>query len=68
MSDHKAPLALATASLMEIIGKSQAYQAAIIQGRIEDAELLRREAHDMLDSYFDLNGQAAQAVKALLGS
>lgn len=67
MSDHRAPLALATASLIQIISKAQAYQAAVIQGRAEEAEILRREAHDMLDSYFDLNGQAAQAVKALLG-
>lgn len=68
MSDHRPHLALATATLLELIGKAQSYQAAVIQGRIEEAEVLRREAHDLLDAYFDHNDQAAQAVKALLGS
>ncbi len=68
MSDHRPHLALATAAMLEIIGKGQGYQAAVLQGRIEEAEVLRREAHDLLDAYFDHNAQAAQAVKALLGS
>jgi hypothetical protein len=67
VADHKTPLALAQAALMEIISKGQAIQAATLRGAGRDeVEKIRAEAHDMLDAYLDRSSEAAAAVKALL--
>ena len=66
MSEHQKPLALATAAWIQLHGLTQAYQAAILRGHIDEAERIRREAHDVLDANLDMNGQAAEAVRSLL--
>lgn len=66
-ADHKPALALATAAWLQLHGLTQQYQAAVLRGDVEDAERIRREAHDVLDSNLDLNGQAAVSTRALLG-
>ncbi len=69
MTDHKGPLQLATAAWIQLHGLTQAYQAAVLRGASKDEiEHIRREAHDVLDSNLDLNGQAAQAVRDLLNN
>lgn len=67
MSEPRKALVLATAAWTQLHGLTQAYQAAVLRGDDAGAELIRREAHDLLDSNLDLNAEAAQAVKALLG-
>lgn len=64
---HRLPLLLATAAWKELHGKTQAYQAAVMRGDHEAAQTLRAEAHDLLDSNLDLNGEVAVAVRALNG-
>jgi hypothetical protein len=66
MKDHTSPLALATAAWMHLHGLTQQYQAAVMRGDAEDADRIRREAHDVLDSNLDLNGEAARAIMAIL--
>lgn len=62
MVDHKRALILATATWKQLHSLTQAYQAAVLRGDEDDAERIRREAHDVLDSNLDLNGEAATAV------
>ena len=65
-ADHKRPAVLATATLQDIISTWQAVQAAVIRGDVAEADALRKRGHDMLDAYYDLGVQAAQATKAIL--
>jgi hypothetical protein len=65
-SDHRKSLSLATAVWMDIVSTGQAYQAAVLRGDQTAADVLRAKGHDLLDSYFDLNGQAAEAVRTHL--
>lgn len=52
---------------MDIIGRGQAMQAAVIRGApADEIETMRREAHDVLDAYLDHTTQAAQAVRAII--
>lgn len=63
---HQKPANLATAALIEIIGRMQQMQAAIIRGdQPEEIEAMRQQMHDMLDSYLDLSAEAAQHVRAI---
>jgi hypothetical protein len=66
LTDHKRPAVLATAALQDIISLWQATQAAVIRGDTAEADRLRKEAHDMLDSYLDFGVEAAQAVRAII--
>lgn len=64
---HREPLALAQASWLQLHGLMSSYQAAILRGDTAEAERIRREAHDVLDSHLDLKGQAAVATRAIIG-
>lgn len=67
MSAHKEALALATATLLEIIARGKATQAAVLRGDTPEAqEHIRREAHDLLDAYIDQMGDAAQHSLSIL--
>jgi hypothetical protein len=60
-------VSLATAALMDLIGRGQAMQAAIIRGAGQDEiAVMRVQAHDVLDAYLDHTTQAAQAVRAII--
>ena len=68
MTEHKAPLQLATAAWLQLHGLTQSYQAAVLRGASQDElERIRREAHDVLDANLDFNSEAAHAVRSLLG-
>ncbi len=68
MSAHRESSKLATASLMEIISRGQALQAAVIRGAPpEEQEQIRQEMHDVLDAYLDHTAEAAQHALSLLG-
>jgi len=63
---HQKPANLATGVLLEIIGKMQQMQAAIIRDDpTEEIEAMRQQMHDLLDSYLDLSAEAAQHVRAI---
>lgn len=66
MSDQRAKAVLAAAAWKDLNSKSSSYQAAILRGDDEAAQSIRREAHDMLDTYMDLNGEVAKAALDLL--
>lgn len=52
---------------MDLIGRGQAMQAAIIRGAGQDEiAVMRVQAHDVLDAYLDHTTQAAQAVRAII--
>jgi hypothetical protein len=67
MGDHKRPLMLAAAAWAQLSGLTQAYQAAVLRGDQDGAEAIRNQAHAVLDSNLDLNGEAAMAVRAIIG-
>lgn len=67
MADHKRPLILAAAAMAQLNGLAQQYQAAILRGDQADADRIRAQAHDVLDSNLDLHGEAAAAVRAIIG-
>lgn len=65
MTGHKEAGALATATLMEIIARGKAVQAAVIRGDSPDAqEAIRHEAHALIDAYIDQMGDAARHIRA----
>lgn len=66
MSEPRRALVLATAAWTQLHGLTQAYQAAVLRGDDADAQRIRGECHDLLDSTLDLNGEAAMAALALL--
>lgn len=66
MSDHRRAAALAAAAWKDLAAKTHSYQAALLRGDDEAAQVIRQEAHDMLDNCFDLNGEVAQAALAIL--
>lgn len=68
MSDQRAKAVLAAAAWKDLNAKSSSYQAAILRGDDKAAQAIRREAHDMLDTYMDLNGEVAKAALDLLNS
>jgi hypothetical protein len=65
--EHRAALANATAAWLNLLGLTHAYQAAILQGKVEEAERIRGEAHDVLDANLDENAHAANATRAIIG-
>lgn len=67
MSAHRDANALATATLMEIISRGKAVQAAVIRGDNPDAqEAIRQDAHSLLDAYIDQMSDAARHARAIL--
>lgn len=67
MTAHKEANALATATLMEIISKGKATQAAVIRGDSPATqEAIRQDAHSLLDAYIDQMGDAARHVRAAI--
>ena len=67
MSAHNEALAMATATLLEIVARGKATQAAVIRGdSFASQEHIRREAHDLLDAYIDQMGDAAQHSLSIL--
>ncbi len=66
MADHSKPLMLATAAWYDVLGKTHQFQAAMLRGDVEAAEVIRREAHDLLDANLDQNAEAATHVRKLL--
>ena len=67
LSQHRHASALATASLMDLISRAQAIQAATIRGAApEEIEAMRKEAHDVVDAYLDRMAEAATFVRAII--
>lgn len=67
MSDHKRPMALATATLMDIIGKGKAMQAHGVRGDVRKAsEQTRTEAHSLLDAYLDQMEDSGVQTRAII--
>lgn len=63
---HKRSAALATGALMDIIGRGQALQAAVIRGATgQEIEVMRAEVHSVVDAYLDHTFDAAMHVRAL---
>ena len=66
-AEHKKSTKLALASLMDIIARGQAIQAATIRGAsAEEIAAMRAEVHDVLDAYLDRVTSAAVHVRELL--
>lgn len=66
MSDHKRPLILAQAAWLRTHALTEQYQAAKLVGDDHTAERLFQEAHDMLDVYLRLLGEAASATRSII--
>lgn len=67
MSAHHDAQALATATLMDIISRGKAAQAAVIRGDSPEAqEAIRQDAHTLLDAYIDQMSDAARHVRAII--
>jgi hypothetical protein len=67
MSAHKDSMALATATLMDIISKGKAIQAAAVRDAAPaDRESIRNDAHSLLDAYLDQMAAAGVQVRAIL--
>ena len=67
MSAHKDSMALATATLMDIISKGKAIQAAELRSApAADRETIRTDAHSLLDAYLDQMAAAGSQVRAIL--
>jgi len=65
--DHLKHAQLATATLMDIISRTQAIQAAILRGaEQQEIAVMRSEVHDTLDAYLDHSVAAMQAAKSIL--
>lgn len=63
---HQKPSNLATAALMDLIGRMQQMQAAIIRDdKPEEIAAMRQQMHDVLDAYLDLSAEAASSVRAI---
>lgn len=63
---HQKPANLATASLLDIIGRMQLIQAAVIRDvSPQEIAVMRHQMHDVLDAYLDLSVEAAQLVRAI---
>lgn len=71
MSEDQKParraVVLATAAWTQLHGLTQAYQAAVLREDHEEAERLRIQAHDLLDSTLDLNAEAANLTREIIG-
>lgn len=66
--EHKAASALATAALMDVIGRTQKMQAAIIRGAHQDeVASIRHQVHDLIDAYLDHSTAAATHVRNIIG-
>ncbi|WP_293826001.1 hypothetical protein [uncultured Brevundimonas sp.] len=70
MNGYVSAQLLAQAAWKDLNAKQSEYQAAILRelvnGNHAAAEAIRQQAHDILDSCFDLNAEAARAQMAIL--
>ncbi|KQS55905.1 hypothetical protein ASG17_07595 [Brevundimonas sp. Leaf363] len=70
MSDYINAAMLAQAAWKDLNAKQSEYQAAVLRAEVtgdrDAAEKVRQEAHDMLDTCFDMNAEAARAQMTLL--
>jgi hypothetical protein len=67
MSDHKGSVALATATLMDIIARGKEMQAHGVRGTGQaDVEATRADAHSLLDAYLDQMSDAGAHVRAII--
>lgn len=57
---------LAAAAWKDLNALSSQYQAALLRGDDQSARDLRQQAHDMLDTHLDLNGEVVQATLDIL--
>lgn len=67
MTNQPQPAALAAAAWKDVSAKLHAYQAALLRGDETTAQAIRQEAHDMLDTCLDLNGEIARAALKIIG-
>ena len=58
--------ALAAAAWKDLNALSSQYQAELLRGDHARADALRQQAHDMLDTHLDLNGEIVQATLDIL--
>lgn len=64
MSDAKAK---AMAALMDLIGRGQQLQAAIIRGAAaEEIEVIRQDAMAVAEGYLDRTAETAHCVRAMI--
>lgn len=67
MSEHKGSVALATATLMDIIARGKAMQAHGVRATgPAEQETTRMEAHALLDVYLDQMADAGAHVRAII--
>lgn len=66
MSEHRRSAVLAAAAWKDLNAISSQYQAALLRGDEAAARDLRQQAHDMLDTHLDLNGEVVQAALNIL--
>ena len=67
MSAHKGSVALATATLLDIVARGKAMQAHAIRETDQmDQETTRMEAHALLDVYLDQMAEAGAHVRAII--
>lgn len=64
---HKEALTFAHAALQELIGHGNLVVAAALRQDIEDLEGVRRNAHDLLDSYMDHMTSVAHFTRQGMG-
>lgn len=63
---HKMAMAMATETLMDIVGSARALEAAIIDDHgVAAQEKIRETARAQFEAYLDLTAQAATHVRAL---
>jgi hypothetical protein len=65
MATHKRPLALATASLQDVISCGHAISGAATREDKTELEAIRVKAHDHLDAYLDQMTEAGVAARNL---
>lgn len=69
MSAHKEAAQLAMASMMDVISRGQAIQAAVIRNApAAEIDGMRSEAHAVLDAYLDHMTAAAVHVRQIVES
>lgn len=67
MSDHRDATKLATATLLELIARGQALQAAVVRGASEqEIEGLRQAGMAVAEAYMDRVQEAARVVRSMI--
>lgn len=67
MTDHREAAKLATATMVELIARGQALQAAVIRGASEaEIEKMRQDGLALAEAYLDRTLEAGRAARAIL--